>query len=97
MAYDPEQLTAIVSGMSGTGNTMWNLDTTDAIAAVNTDGYISDGATRGMSQGDLVWVKTRSAVPLGAVTAVSLCVVASVGATSVDLTDGLTIPMADAD
>ena len=101
MAYTPGNLQLLSSGMSNTGNNVWVLNTTDAIATVNTANYVSDGVTRGMEQGDLVWVKTRATLPLGDVSAVNLCFVINVGTGSdgngVDLTDGLVVTPTDTD
>lgn len=101
MAYEAEHLQLDVSGMSNTGNRQWTLNTTDPIATVNTSDYISDGVTRGMTQGDVVWVKQRATLPSGDVSAVSLCFVINVGVGSegkgVDLTDGLTVTATDTD
>lgn len=101
MAYDPDGLQLTVGGMSGTDNNIWTLNTTDAIATVNTSNYVSDGVTRGMKQGDIVYVKTRASLPRGAVSAVNMAFVLSVGegtdALGVDLTDGLAVTATDTD
>ena len=101
MAYDPTGLQVLTAGMSNTDNTEWVLNTTDAIATVNTENYISDGVTRGMSQGDIVRVKVRASLPRGAVSAIHWCWVEEVGTGSdglgVDLTDGLAITATDTD
>ena len=62
MAYDPSGLQLIVPGMSNTNNKVWALNTTDAIADVNTANYVSDGVSRGMAQGEIVYVKTRASL-----------------------------------
>lgn len=101
MAYDPTGLQLIVAGMSNTNNNMWVLNTTDAIATVNTSNYVSDGVTRGVRQGDEVTVKVRASLPLGAVSAVFKCFVLDVGTGTdlkgVDLTDGLAVTATDTD
>lgn len=101
MAYDPTGLQLHTAGMSNTNNNEWTLNTTDAIATVNTSNYISDGVTRGMKQGDSVMVKLRASLPMGAVTALNLCYVIDVGTGSdgkgVDLTDGLVVTATDTD
>lgn len=101
MAYDPEHLQLVVPGLSGTDNKIWALNTTDAIATVNTSDYISDGVNRGMMQGELVYVKTRASLPRGAVSSVTLCWVIDTGtgsdAQGVDLTDGLAVTATDTD
>ena len=101
MAYDSSGLQVQIPGMSNTDNTEWVLNTTDAIADVNTESYISDGVTRGMSQGEIVTVKVRASLPRGAVTSVHRCWVKDVGTGSdgkgVDLTDGLEVTATDTD
>lgn len=101
MAYDPKGLQLVQAGMSNTNNNKWDLNTTDAIATVNTSNYISDGVTRGVKQGDEVMVKVRASLPLGAVTAIYLCYVIDVGTGTdtkgVDLTDGLQLTATDTD
>lgn len=101
MAYDPNGLQNVIPGMSNTDNRLWILNTTDAIATVNTSNYISDGVKRGMSQGDTVLVKVRSSLPRGAVTAQYLAWVKDVNTGSdtfgVDITDGTVIDATDTD
>lgn len=101
MAYVASGLKLLVGGLSNSSMNEWLLDTTDAIATVNTSNYISDGVTRGMAQGDLVTVRTRASLPAGAVTAVNYCWVKDVGTGSdtkgVDLTDGLEVVATDTD
>ena len=102
MAYVSDGLKLRTGGLSGAGNmNEWLLDTTDAIATVNTSNYISDGVTRGMLQGDLVYVRTRTSTLTGAVTAIHICFVLDVAtgsdAKGVDLTDGLAITATDTD
>lgn len=101
MAYVPSGLMLLVGGLSGSSMNEWLLDSTDAIATVNTSNYISDGVTRGMRQGDLVTVRARTSTLTGAVTAVTYCWVIDVGtgaeALGVDLTDGLAVTATDTD
>lgn len=98
MAYSSENLQLVAAGMSNTNNNCWFLNTTDPVATVNTSGYISDGVAKGMKQGDDVTVVVRASLPLGDVSAKSLCFVQSLEADgSVDLTDGLTITATDTD
>jgi len=101
MAYDPSGLQNIIPGMSNTDNRLWVLNTVDAIATVNTSNYISDGVTRGMSQGDTVLVKVRASLPRGAVSAQYLAWVKDVATGTdglgVDITDGTVIDATDTD
>lgn len=101
MAYEPTGLQLVVAGMSNTNNNTWVLNTTDAIATVNTSNYISDGVTRGVKQGDEVTVKVRASLPLGAVSAIFHCFVIDVATGAdlkgVDLTDGLAVTATDTD
>jgi hypothetical protein len=102
MAYVSDGLKLLSGGLSGPGVcNIWLLDSTDAIATVNTSDYISDGVTKGMQQGDIVWVRTRTSTLAGAITAVHICWVINVGtgsgAKGVDLTDGLAVTATDTD
>ena len=101
MAYDTTGFNLLIGGLSGTDNNIWVLNTTDAIATVNTSDYISDGVTRGAKQGDTVLVKTRASLPRGAVTAQHWAFIIDSGTGSgslgVDLTDGLAITATDTD
>ncbi|RVG08540.1 hypothetical protein [Sinorhizobium meliloti] len=101
MAYVASGLKLLNGGLSNSSMNVWLLDSTDAIATVNTSNYISDGVTRGMAQGDLVWVRTRASLPAGAVSAVHICFVLDVGTGTdgfgVDVTDGLAVTATDTD
>lgn len=101
MAYAASGLKLLNGGLSNSSCNTWLLDTTDAIATVNTSNYVSDGVSRGMQQGDFVWVRTRASLPAGAVSAVHLCFVLDVGTGTdtlgVDLTDGLAVTPTDTD
>lgn len=101
MAYNSAYFKLLVGGMSGNSCNIWLLDSTDAIATVNTSDYVSDGVTKGAQQGDLVIVRTRASLPSGAVSAVNLCFVIDVGTGSggdgIDLTDGLAVTATDTD
>jgi hypothetical protein len=99
--YDSSGLHLVTPGMSNTDDNIWILNTVDAIATVNTSNYISDGVTRGMKQGDIVFVKLRASLPRGTVSAVNICYVIDVGTGTdgkgVDLTDGLVVTATDTD
>ncbi len=55
MAYDGGKLSRIGGLMSGDWN-LWVYRHTDAIATVNSAGYFSDAAARGMKENDLMIV-----------------------------------------
>lgn len=102
MAYVSSGFRLLTDALSGAqGPKIWVLDTTDAIADVNTSNYVSDGVTKGAAQGDIVWVRTRASLPSGAVSAVNLCWVIDVGTGTggqgIDLTDGLAVTATDTD
>lgn len=54
MAYVSSGLSLMVSTIGGTGPQLWCLQTSDALADINTAGYISDGSAKGMRVGDIV-------------------------------------------
>lgn len=56
MAYDGSKLSKLVGTLSGSFN-IWVYEHTDAIATVNSAGYFSDGAARGLKENDLMIVK----------------------------------------
>ena len=91
MAYSVEGLQPI-GGQSKAGNApqMWSYTSADAIATVNTSGYFNDAADL-LKVGDLMYVRD-SATPTA-----SLVVVLSNTGTVVDVSDGTTISVADAD
>lgn len=102
MAYVSSGFKLLVGGLSGAGNcNIWLLDSTDAIATVNTSNYVSDGYQKGARQGDIVWVRTRTSTLAGAITAVNICWVideaTGADALGVDLTDGLAVTATDTD
>lgn len=74
------------------GARTWTYSSADAIATVNTTGYITNGDALGMKVGDLVIV-TDTATPT-----TSLCVVADVTAGGqADLADGTAVTRTDSD
>ena len=101
MAYDTSGLHLTGGAIGFSDDQCWTLNTTDAIATVNTSDYIDDGVTRGMKQGDIVTVKVRASLPRGAVTNVYQAFVIDVGvgsaAQGVDITDGLEVTATDTD
>ncbi len=91
MAYSVDGLQPI-GGQSKAGNApqMWSYTSADAIATVNTSGYFNDAADL-LKVGDLMYVRD-SATPTA-----SLVIVLSNTGTVVDVSDGTTISVADAD
>jgi hypothetical protein len=91
MAYSVTGLQPI-GGQSKAGQApqLWSYTTTDAIATVNTSGYFNDAAGV-LKVGDLVYV-FDSNTPTA-----SLVVVLSNTGSVVDVSDGTTISVADAD
>ena len=110
MAYQSGRLRLISGGLSNAGFNEWLLDTVDPIATVNTDGYVSDGALRGLNVGDILTVRVWDAFPqatqqdaslpipeTSTITAFSQMIVSAKGEESVDLSDGSAISTANAD
>ena len=91
MAYSVTGLQPI-GGQSKAGNApqMWSYTSADAIATVNTSGYFNDAADV-LKVGDLIYVYD-SATPTA-----SLVVVLSNTGTVVDVSDGTSLSVADAD
>ena len=77
-------------GKAGNAPQMWSYTTTDAIATVNTSGYFNDAADL-LKVGDLVYVYDSN-TPTA-----SLVVVLSNTGTVVDVSDGTSLSVADAD
>lgn len=97
MAYISKYLGVVSQKIGNNGFSEWSLETTDTIATINTDGYISDGVTRGMKQGDEVTVRIRASLPAGAVSAIHKCWVIDTDGEAVDLTDGLAVTATNTD
>lgn len=91
MAYSVDGLQPI-GGQSKAGNApqMWSYTSADAIATVNTSGYFNDAADL-LKVGDLMYVRDSN-TPTA-----SLVIVLSNTGTVVDVSDGTTISVADAD
>ena len=61
MAYADARLTCVADHKI---YKQWCLDTTDVVATVDTDNYITDAKTLGMSKGDLLYVRVwTTAIP----------------------------------
>ena len=91
MAYSKENLTLTAEGIGGRGS-LWHYTSADAIATVNTSGYISNGDAMGLKVGDTVIVRDTN------VPTTSLCTVIDVTAGGqADLSDGTAIAQTDGD
>lgn len=92
-------------------NHRWAYETLDAIATVNTSGYFTGAAARGLQIGDeIVVTQWNTAIPTGghpvngssAITARNRCIVISIAAgdlesAAVDIADGDAYTMTDTD
>ena len=95
MAYSTSSPPELVSsGIAGTGQ-IWNYETTDAAAVVDTDGYFTNGQLLGMKVGDLVIVRDTDASP----TTTTIHTVLSLSSSddSVDLSDAAATAGTDTD
>lgn len=87
MAYStsiPPRL--MVNALEGVGN-LWYYSSVDAVTLVRVAGYFTNGYALGMRKGDVVIVLDNDASPITG----SICWVAAASATSVDLSDGVTV------
>lgn len=78
MAYDPDYLAGPYHFGGKGGTQLFSLATTDAKAAIEGAGYVSDADKREMKPGDLVIVTKRATLPSGAATGVGVYVVSAV-------------------
>lgn len=90
MAYSSTGLNLVAGSKAGNAPQIWSYQSADAIATVNTSGYF-DSAASLMKVGDLIYVYD-TATPTA-----TLVVVLSNTGTVVDVSDGTTISVADAD
>lgn len=95
MAYSTDNPPALTSQMVGKdGGSEWLYDSADASTLVRVDGYITNGQPLGMKVGDQVTqIDTAGGTIHHLYSVVSLSSVDD----SVDLSDGLTIPVTDTD
>ena len=84
MTYVVKSPYLTTQGIGNQGIAVWYHSSADAGAAVDTDGFVTDGVALGMKVGDL-FVHRDTGTDI-----VTTHVVKSVGATSVDLTDTTT-------
>lgn len=86
MAYDPQYLGGPVQFGSHAHQRLWSLDSVDTLATIVGAGYVSDGATRGMLKGDIVYVRRFDNLDLRTtLSGISQHYVSSVGASSVTI------------
>jgi hypothetical protein len=86
MAYDPDFLGGPLWFGSNGRQRMWTLDSTDAIATICGAGYLSDGVSRGMTKGDVVFVRRYDDVATrNALLGMSQHYVSAVGSASASL------------
>jgi hypothetical protein len=90
MAYSSTGLNLVAGSKAGNAPQIWAYQSADAIATVNTSGYFNSAASL-LKVGDLMYVYD-TATPTA-----SLVVVLSNTGTVVDVSDGTTISVADAD
>jgi hypothetical protein len=99
MGYDTNYLSGPIYFAGKGAAQMWMYDDTAAVATVIASGYISDGATRGLQQGDFVLYRKFDSLTTRANPSVSLHTVTSVSGEDVTLsaaigdTSGLTVPV----
>lgn len=89
MAYVPGNLSLVAGTVGGVGAQTWSLRGTDAAAAVDSAGFITDGGNRGMRVGDIViYTDTDASPPVVTVHGVNSVSATAPGA--VDLQDSFT-------
>lgn len=91
MAYDPSALRKVFEIPNYFA--IWHYRSTDDLAAVNTSGYIADGALRGMRPGDLLIVDDSNS----SARQVSFATVNDLATDAADVGAGLDITATDGD
>jgi hypothetical protein len=92
MAYSSTGFTTVAASKAGNAPAIYAYKTTDAIAAVNTEGYFNDLSTV-LSVGDLIYCVTST----GTTAVATLVYVLSNASGVVDVTDGTTLAATDGD
>jgi hypothetical protein len=92
MAYSSTGFATIAASKAGNAPAMYAYKTTDAIAAVNTEGYFNDLSSI-LSVGDLIYCVTST----GTTAVATLVYVLSNASGVVDVTDGTTLANTDGD
>jgi hypothetical protein len=96
MAYLAANLSKIAQ--LGQNNQMWEYQTTDALAVVDSASYFTGDAINMLRVGDIVFVKTVAAVGVSKLpTAAGIMVVSANNGTVVDLNDAVSILGSDTD
>lgn len=91
MAYATTDLLINLTGASlgGSGPRLFYHESADALAAANTSGFITDGGSKGLRVGDLVWHRDTQAD--GDISMHRVITVSSTYPGAVDLSDGTVI------
>lgn len=91
MAYATTDLLVCLTNASlgGSGPRLWYHESADALAAANTSGFITDGGSKGLRAGDLVWHRDTQAD--GDISMHRVITVSSTYPGAVDLSDGTAI------
>jgi len=92
MAYSSTGFATIAASKAGNAPAMYAYKTTDAIAAVNTEGYFNDLSSI-LSVGDLIYCVTST----GTTAVATLVYVLSNASGVVDVNDGTTLANTDTD
>lgn len=92
MAYSSTGFTTVAASKAGNAPAIYAYKTTDAIAAVNTEGYFNDLSTV-LSVGDLIYCVTST----GTTAVATLVYVLSNASGVVDVSDGTTLANTDTD
>lgn len=92
MAYSSTGFTTVAASKAGAAPSIYAYKTTDAIAAVNTEGYFNDLSTI-LSVGDLIYCVTST----GTTAVATLVYVLSNASGVVDVNDGTTLANTDTD
>jgi len=92
MAYSSTGFSTIAATKAGNAPAMYAYKTTDAIAAVNTEGYFNDLSSI-LSVGDLIYCVTST----GTTAVATLVYVLSNASGVVDVNDGTTLANTDGD
>ena len=92
MAYSSTGFATIAASKAGNAPAMYAYKTTDAIAAVNTEGYFNDLSSI-LSVGDVIYCVTST----GTTAVATLVYVLSNASGVVDVTDGTTLANTDGD
>ena len=95
MAYSTDNSPAlVVNNLSDGGRGTWFYKTADAIADINTDGYITNAKKLGMKVDDEVTILSTSTTPDTQYKSIVIAINAN---GSADLSDGVAVSGADAD